>query len=153
MNSLIPSFPWMVVLYHFLGWLVIILLHIIFVGVAPKIDGEICEEALPWKKRMVDDGNNLFQFGIWNTLLLAAAHFLKWHFVSWIVFGISAIFAITSIIGAVPYTLTCLATVFIYFHKDLKAWFLIILSILAEWMTSAPLFYTAYYLLTNYVLR
>ena len=154
MNNTLAAFPWTVVLYHLFGWLAIILLHIIFVGLAPRIDGEIVEAALPWKKRMVDDGNNLFQFCVWNALLLAAAHFINgWHFVSWIAFIIAAIFAVAAIIGAVPYTISCLAEVFIYYHKDPKAWLLSVLSIIAEWVTAVPLVYAAYYLLTNYALK
>ena len=46
MNNALAAFPWTVVLYHLFCWLAIILPHIIFIGIAPRIDGEIVEAAL-----------------------------------------------------------------------------------------------------------
>ena len=152
MKQLLVSFPWRIPILCLLGWLTIIIIHAVFVAVAPKENGQVDVVFAPEKKRIIEDGNNLFVYSLWNLILLAIAHFIRiWEFIPWVTLIISAFFALIALISFVPYFIS--SVIMIFFDKTcfFRAKILILLSILTNLICTVLMVYPAYSMYMIYI--
>lgn len=152
MKQLFSTFPWQILVYCLIGWISIILLHALFIAIAPKVDGEVDVIFRPEKKRIIEDGNNLFAFSWWNLCLIAIAHFIKlWKFIPWVSLVISAIFSLPGTLSFVIYFFTSLAIVLFDRTCYFRAKIVILISIFSNLICTALLLYTTYSIYMIYI--
>lgn len=153
MKELLASFPWSIPIICLCGWVAIIIVHGLFISVAPKEEGQVDPVLYPEKKRIIEAGNNLFQISWWNLILISIAHFITiFDFIPWVVFIISSIFSVISVFSCVVYIFASFATIFAELTHSPRASFAIFLSIVSELIETAALVYTSYSIYVIYIL-